>query len=319
MNTNHNQDKIQTNCKSTVLDPDFKLESWQGPTREFRFVGWRDDYSAFFVLDEQGGQAVIQPGLFHPETPIRFPEPPTSIIKVRVLPPPCRPTAAEADLLREMRLLAHGRGRGYQDAIAIYATEATKRGIKSPTRPEKWELIYEDALAPKTVPQAGADWKAIQSDLQIEWCASMGWAPDEMRNNRNEFIRRHGVSDMATLARISYKMEFRNFCAVWLVDCQVGKPDTATDLDQIAEFLTARPELVHLTPAAAENQLGLAVDAKHRTLKQYCAVAKLEITNLTRADLPALAAVGEDRLDAKRRAGLNTHKKLREKDKNFLA
>jgi hypothetical protein len=126
---------------------DFQLQEWRGPTQKFRFLGWRDDYAAFYVIDDRDQPFVIQVELFAPEPGIRFPEPPIAIKEVRLVPPPCRPTAAEARLLREMRMLAHGRGRGYEDAIAIYADEASKRGVKSPTKPERWELINEDALA----------------------------------------------------------------------------------------------------------------------------------------------------------------------------
>jgi hypothetical protein len=187
-----------------------------------------------------------------------------------------------------MRQLAHGRGRGYEDAVAIYADEASKLGIKSPTKPEPWELIYEDALAPKTIPAKGEDWTAIQHKLWTKWCVSHGLTPDDMVNNRNEFSFRHRVSDMASLARVNYKMEFKNIAPVWLADCLVDVPAAVNDLDQIQKLLAARPELVMVTPDDAAKVLGLKPDPRHRTLKAYCREAGLDVNKLTRVQLPLL-------------------------------
>jgi hypothetical protein len=297
---------------STYPTADFKLEDWHGPRREFRFIGWRDDYSAFFVLDEKDGQFVIQPELFRPESPIRFREAPASITKIRLLPPPCRPTRAEADLLREMRQLAEGRGRGYHDAVAIYRAEASKRNILHPTVPDPWELIYEDALAPKDAPDPKKNQQAIQEELWNAWAASHGLTLESMVNNRTEFTRRHGVDDLASLARVSYRMEFKNFAAVWLVGYHGPQaPQSTADLDQIRKLLDARPELVRITPEQAETELGLAHDARHRILKDYCAAAKMDWNDLTRANLPALTAVRNDRKDAQSRAAQRLNKKRR--------
>lgn len=292
-----------------IFTPDFTLEDWQGPPRFYRFIGWRNNSAAFFVLDERDGTHLIQPELFSPASTIRFPEPPTSITKVRLLAPPFRPSRAEADLLIEMRDLAHNRGRGYPDAVEIYFKEASKRKINHPTRPEKWELIYEDAVAPKSDSDLKGDLKTIQNKVWNAWCESHGWTPDNLLHNRYEFIRRHAVDDLVSLTRVNLKMEFKNIAAVWLVDCLVSTPNSTADLDEVRKLLDARPEIVHLTPEDAERALDLTPDIKHRTLRSYCDAAKLDHTRLTRAHLSALMAVGDDRKAAQIRAGKSQAKR----------
>ena len=78
---------------------------------------------------------------------------------------------------------------------------------------------------------------------------------------RAEFSRRH--SDTLTIfAQARYRMECRDVVHVWLSDLILDTPKAVSDLDQIQKLLTARPEIVRLSPKAAEQMKPRDIQAK---------------------------------------------------------
>jgi hypothetical protein len=285
----------------------FKLKLWQGRTREFHFLGWRDDYSGIYLLDKNGKPLVLAIAPLGFKGPARFDAQPLIITETRLLPPPCRRSRTEADLLRDMRKMVQGRVSNFHQIVQAYKDEAARLEIFNPTPPEQWELIYQETLSPK---RSGfpRKWLTVQDELRAAWAKDNGFNMQSMVDERAEFSRRHN-GDLTMLAQARYRMEFHGLVHVWLSDFNLDIPKAVSDLNQIEKLLAARPEIVRLTPEEAETVLGLKPDAKHRILKQYCEAAKLNLKKITRADLPALIAVRNDRRNAQSRAAGRLNKK----------
>jgi hypothetical protein len=283
---------------------DFHLSTWGNPPRGFQFLGWRDDYSAFYLLDEQNTPFVLSLVPLGFKGLVRFDTPPTNITETRLVVPPCRITKTEANLLRDARVKFQGRVQSYPEIVQMYLDESAKLGIKTPTKPEQWELLCGDALAPDKTPCQQNEWPEIQENLQEAWCEQHKLDPQSMMDEHMEFCRRHGA-DHILAAQVRYRLACHNLVTVWLSGFNIKKPDSVSDLDQIVKLHSARPELVGITPTEVEKEIGLKPDAskKHRTLIKHCKHAGgLDHTKLTRADIPILK-LAKAHFDDLRRAG----------------
>jgi len=306
---------------------DFKLDSWTGPAKSYRFIGWRDDHSALFLLDDQGVSWVVEPILLRPQNPIHYPKPPEAITKIRLLPPPCRATLAEAKLLAEIsKLPGYLRCHGLNDVLELYSREARERGGDCQT-PQQWELIYGEALSlesaikaatgagpKKSLPPAGPGLSAIQDRCYAEWAKKHGLTLLAMEDGRAQLVRHHGAAadhtaQLVYFAKVCYKLDISGFLPIWLAGFNgPQKPLSTADLDQVAKLLAARPEIVHLTPDAMAALLNLKPDGKYRTLRKYCQALKLDLNALTPVDLPRLRVVQQGLKEAQAQGALTANK-----------
>lgn len=308
MKSKHESTQTRRNSTSQKhRDTDFKLKVWYGPIQYFRFLGWRDDYTVIYLLDETDKPLVLSIVPLGFQGPVRFEGQPLSITETRLLPPPCRRSSTEANLLRDMRKMVHGHVGNFSQIVQAYKDEAARLEIFNPIIPEQWELIYQDCLFPAPS-QSPRQWFVVQDELRASWAKKNGLTLQGMVDERTEFLGRH-VGDLAILAQARYRMECQGVVRVWLSDFTLKAADAVNDLGQIDKLLAARPELVLVTPESAEKLLGLKSDPKHRVLMQYCAVAKLDFKNLTRADMSALTAVRNDRKKAQSRAATRVNLK----------